>query len=91
MDTQKYEKSELKIIDNTFLSLTGVKKMGTFDNKCFKLETNFGDLIITGKDMELQNLDTVEGKILIKGKIRGLNYVDSIKEDKESLISKLFK
>ena len=73
--------------------ITGVKKIDSFDDEEFLLETNMGYIIIKGKDLEIIKLDTYQGNISIKGKINSLNYVENLnKKDKEdSIIGKLFK
>lgn len=73
--------------------ITGVKKIDSFDDEEFLVETNMGYVIIKGKDLEIIKLDTYQGNISIKGRINSLNYVESPnKKDKEdSLIGKLFK
>ena len=83
---------ELKLIDRSTLSLTGVNKIISFDSNEFLLESNMGLIHITGVNLELQSLDTSDGIIRIKGKISGYNYLDKqSKKKEESIISKLFK
>ena len=73
--------------------ITGVKKIDSFDDEEFLVESNMGYVIIKGKALEIIKLDTYQGNISIKGKINSLNYVESPnKKDKEdSFIGKLFK
>ncbi len=75
------------------LVITGVKKIDSFDDEEFLLETNMGYIIIKGKELEIIKLDTYQGNISIKGRINSLTYAEnSNKKDKEdSLIGKLFK
>lgn len=83
---------ELKLIDRSILSLTGVNKIISFDSNEFLLESNMGLIHITGVNLELQSLDTHEGIIRIKGKISGYNYLDKqVKKKEESILTKLFK
>ena len=49
-----------------------------------------GDLIITGTELELIKLDTIDGNVSIKGNISGINYQDGLKSG-EKLLTKLFK
>lgn len=73
--------------------ITGVKKIESFDDEEFLLETNMGFIIIKGKELEIIKLDTYQGNVSIKGRIDSLNYMEGTnKKDKEnSFISKLFK
>ena len=83
---------ELKMIDRSILSITGVNKIVSFDNTEFILESNMGPIHIKGESLELLSLDTQDGIIRIKGKIYGFNYIEKIgKKKEESLIAKLFK
>ena len=72
--------------------ISGVKKIESFDEEEFLLETAIGFLIIKGSDLEIVKLDTYQGNVSIKGKINSLNYLDTNKKEKEeSMFNKLFK
>lgn len=73
--------------------ISGVKKIDSFDNEEFLLETSMGYMIIKGADLEIIKLDTYQGNVSIKGKINSMNYVENLKKkDKEdSMFNKLFK
>ncbi len=72
--------------------ITGVKKIESFDNEEFLLNTNLGGLLIRGSSLEMIKLDTLEGNVSIKGHIDSLNYIENINKNKESgLFNKLFK
>ena len=75
------------------ITITGVKKIDSFDDNEFMLETNMGYLLIKGNNLEIIKLDTYQGDVAIKGKIDSLNYLESSnkKEKKESMLNKLFK
>lgn len=71
--------------------ITGVKKIESFDENEFLMETSMGNLILKGEGLEIIKLDTYQGNVSIKGKVDSLTYTeDSIKE-KESIWGKLFK
>ena len=72
--------------------ITGVKKIDSFDNEEFLLETIRGFINLKGQDLEIIKLDTYQGNVSIKGKINSLNYMENAKgKDSESMLSKLFK
>lgn len=75
------------------LIITGVKKIDSFDDEEFLLETSMGYIIIKGEELEIIKLDTFQGNVSIKGKVDSMNYVDgnSKKEKENSMFSKLFK
>jgi len=73
--------------------ISGVKKIDSFDNEEFLLETNMGYIVIKGENLEIIKLDTYQGNVSIKGKINNLNYMENPnkKEKEESIFNKLFK
>ena len=74
------------------MSITGVKKIESFDNEEFLMDTVMGYVIIKGEELEIVKLDTFQGNVSIKGKINSYSYVDGTKKSKdEGVFSKLFK
>lgn len=75
------------------ISLTGVKKIESFDEEEFLLETVMGFMNIKGSSLEIVKLDTYQGDVTIKGKIDSLTYLESSKKKnkEDSIFSKLFK
>lgn len=73
--------------------ITGVKKIDSFDNEEFLLETTMGYIIIKGSELEIVKLDTYQGNVSIKGKVNSLNYMETAnkKEKEDGIFSKLFK
>lgn len=87
-----YGSHELKLIDRKEISLTGIKKITSFDSEEFLLESNMGIILIKGSGLEIMRLDTHDGNVKIKGKINSFSYLDNKEKTKEeSIISKLFK
>ncbi len=72
------------------IMITGVKKIDSFDNHEFLVETSMGNLVIKGTELEIIKLDTYQGSVSIKGTVTSLVYQDSVKQE-EGLFSKLFK
>jgi len=75
------------------LIITGVKKIDSFDDEEFLLETNMGYIVIKGEDLEIVKLDTFQGNVSIKGRVNSLTYMESSnkKEKEDGIFSKLFK
>lgn len=73
--------------------ITGVKKIESFDDEEFLLETTMGFLIIKGETLEIIKLDTYQGNVSIKGKVNSMQYVENktSKPKEESVFNKLFK
>lgn len=83
---------EVKMTDRKTIYLTGIKKIVSFDNEEFLMESNMGVILLKGESLELNKLDTSDGNVKIKGKINSLSYVDSKSKNKdEGLLTKLFK
>ena len=83
----------ISINERKNIVVTGVKKIDSFDDEEFLLETNMGYIVIKGSDLEIIKLDTYRGNVSIKGKINSLTYMESAnkKEKEDSVFSKLFK
>jgi sporulation protein YabP len=79
--------------DRSNLSISGVKKIESFDNEEFLLETTMGYLMVKGDGLEIIKLDTYQGNVNIKGKINNLSYIEDLKnKDKEDgVLNRLFK
>ncbi len=83
---------ELKISDRREIFLTGIKKIDSFDNEEFLMESNMGIILLKGSNLEIIKLDTHDGNVKIKGKIVSFTYLDGEgKQNHESFFSKLFK
>ncbi len=83
---------ELKMVDRSQIVLTGIKKIDSFDNEEFLMESNLGIILLKGESLEIVKLDTHDGNVKIKGKINSLTYLDDKPKTKEEgLLSKLFK
>ncbi len=75
------------------ITISGVKKIESFDNEEFLIETLMGYVIVKGEQLEIIRLDTYQGSIAIKGKINSINYIDDdkTKEKEDGLFNRLFK
>lgn len=83
----------ISLIERKNLVVSGVKKIENFDDEEFLMETTLGFLVVKGENLELVKLDTLQGNVTIKGLIKGMNYIEEIKEkDKEQgIFNRLFK
>ena len=75
------------------INISGVKKIDSFDNEEFLLETTMGYIVIKGEGLEIIKLDTYQENVSIKGKVNSLIYMENLnkKEKEEGIFSKLFK
>ena len=83
----------ISIAERKNIIVTGVKKIESFDNEEFMMDTTLGFLVIKGSGLEIIKLDTYQGNVSIKGLLKSFSYLDeNMKKDKEnSIISRLFK
>ena len=83
----------ISIVERKNILITGVKKVDSFDNEEFLVETIMGYLVLKGENLELVKLDTLQGSVTIKGLINSFDYIeDTNKKEKEgNIISRLFK
>lgn len=83
----------ISITERKNLNVTGVKKIDSFDDEEFLLETNMGYMVIKGKSLEIVKLDTYQGNVAIKGTFNSLTYMESNKkqEKEDSILGRLFK
>ena len=72
--------------------LSGIKKLNSFDDSEFFVDSIMGAILIKGDNLELLKLDTFQGTLSIKGKINSVTYLEGIDGEKENgFFSKLFK
>ena len=72
--------------------ITGVKKIESFDENEFFMETSMGNLTLKGEGLEIIKLDTYQGNVSIKGKVDSIAYTEETNKEKEGgLLGKLFK
>ena len=90
VDTISSLNHNITINERKNIIITGVKRIESFDNEEFLLETTMGNIVIKGIELEIIKLDTYQGSVSIKGTIISLSYTDSIKKE-EGVFSKLFK
>lgn len=83
----------ISITERKNISITGVKKIDSFDNEEFLMDTIMGYIVIKGEELEIVKLDTFQGNVTIKGKINSLIYMENNnkKQKEESIFNKLFK
>ena len=82
----------ISIDERKNIIVTGVKKIESFDNEEFLMETTMGYIMLKGEGLEIIKLDTYQGNVSIKGKVNSLSYMETAKKEKEdSMFSKLFK
>lgn len=89
------QKSEQKRPHNVIMnncekmSLTGVNDVESFDEKTIICYTDFGELVIKGNDLHVDNMDVSGGDMQVTGRVTSLYYTGEKK--RSGVFSKLFK
>ena len=82
----------INIIERKSISLSGVKKIDSFNSNEFLLDSNMGYITLKGSNLEIVKLDTFQGNVSIKGTINSISYSDKYNKQKEdSVFNKIFK
>ena len=83
----------INLVERKNLIVSGVKKIESFDNEQFLMETVMGMLLVKGEELELIKLDTMQGNVSIKGIVASMTYVENGKEKtrENSFLNRLFR
>ena len=82
----------ININDRKIIVLSGIKKLNSFDDNEFFVDSVMGPIVIKGSSLELIKMDTFQGNLSIKGKINSLNYLEDSKKNKtDNIMARLFK
>ncbi len=65
----------LELIDRNLLSMTGVAKVETFDDREIVLQTQLGTLTVRGENLHIRHLDLEQGDLVLDGEVGALLYV----------------
>lgn len=91
MDEKNAKKAHCLILnDRKTLSLTGVTDVGSFDEDCVTLYTDYGLIQIKGERLQVNNVDTQTGHFEAEGKIISVVYSEN-KQKNQSFFSKVFR
>lgn len=86
------KKSNMTLENRRKLFLTGVMEVISFNEEKILLNTSLGMLTIKGSGLKMNKLDVQNGEVMIIGMVYSFTYTGSeAKQDKESILSKLFR
>ncbi|MDA8229201.1 MAG: sporulation protein YabP [Desulfitobacterium hafniense] len=77
--------------DREKLSITGVKKVQSFDSKEIVLETIQGVLSLKGDQLGIKHLDLQEGLTEVEGHIDAIIYPRQASGSRQSMLGRIFK
>ncbi len=83
----------ITVTDRKNIVLSGIKKLNSFDDTEFFVDSVMGSILIKGENLELIKLDTFQGNLSIKGRIVSVNYLDenNKKMKADNIMARLFK
>lgn len=81
---------EIKLSNRSKMSLTGVSDVMSFNDNRVDLKTNMGTLVIKGKGLNINKLNTDSGNLDINGEVQLMEYL-SRRDKSAGIIGGLFK
>ena len=73
------------------LTISGVTDVDSFDERCISLYTQLGELVIKGRELQINSMSVETGDMTIEGDIWALNYGDKDKKSSATFLGKLFR
>lgn len=74
------------------LTITAVKKINSFNDLLFDIETGYGRIKIEGNNLDMHSLDIDQGVLVVSGTINKIEFLEKTKVKKDtSFIAKIFK
>ena len=84
-------KSTVYILSRSHAELTGISEVLSFDESSVELSGDDGTLCIEGNGIRIVEFDSAHAKIILDGRINGINYFDDMPREKKSgFFSRLF-
>ena len=74
MDGQPQLPHKLTLNERQQLVVTGVAEVVSFDENMVALTTDMGNLMVAGSQLQLRNLSTEGGQIVVEGKVSAMSY-----------------
>lgn len=73
------------------LSVTGVKDVGSFNEREVAVFTDSGGMTVEGSGLHITKLDLDDGQIIIEGEICAIEYDDDAPVERGSFLSRVFR
>lgn len=81
---------QIILVDREELSVDGVMSLGSYDEKEVSMETGQGMMTVRGDGLNVKQLNLEDGKIVIEGAIKGINY-EEVRKERRGLLDRLLK
>lgn len=73
------------------LSITGVKDVGSFNDREVTVFTEGGGMTVDGAGLHITKLDLDDGQIVVEGEICAIEYDDDAPAQRGSFLSRVFR
>lgn len=80
----------ITLLNRNKMSVTGVTDVISFNDDRVDLKTGMGKLVIKGRELNINRLNTDSGNLDVTGEVRSMEYVSS-KDNGAGLLGGLFK
>ena len=91
MEERRNMPQNIILEDRERLNVSGVLDVESFCEDKILLETTLGFLEISGSELKMNKLSVDTGELSIEGDITSVNYTDESREQKGSLLTRLFR
>lgn len=81
---------QIVLVDREMLTIDGVASLGSYDEKEIAMETERGAMTVRGDELSVKQLNLEDGKIVVEGLVRAIEYEDARKE-RRGLLNRLLK
>ena len=81
---------KIALLDREELTIDGVVNLGSYDEKEIMMETEYGNLMVRGEELNIKNLNLEKGNISIDGVISGILY-EEVTQKKKGLLGRLLR
>ncbi len=72
------------------IKISGVEDVDNFDDFNISIQTNDGELVISGEGLKINKLDVESGELTIEGRFNSMFFNDKCKKEKTSFFGRVF-
>lgn len=90
-----FNNQSITITNKSEIKITELQKLNSFNDKEFSITTSIGDILISGSNLEMDNINQDTNELVIKGNISEIMFDHIHEKEKrkkeQSFIRKIFK
>lgn len=96
-DNTPHYQHVITIADRAHINIEGVMHVDSFDDQEIVLETELGLLALRGEELHIQQLSLDDGKLVIEGIVRSVDYLEDgagikgLKSKGKGFLERIFK